>query len=52
MILGADWQWEEQDGGRGNIGVVYKVKYNAVVYVRWLQIFSQGIRISTYIVLS
>ncbi|XP_048737688.2 uncharacterized protein LOC125652501 isoform X2 [Ostrea edulis] len=32
---GADWQWEEQDGGRGNIGVVYKVKYNAVVYVRW-----------------
>ncbi|XP_061171956.1 uncharacterized protein LOC133181481 [Saccostrea echinata] len=32
---GPDWQWEDQDGGKGNIGVVYKTKRNAVVYVRW-----------------
>ncbi|XP_062603521.1 uncharacterized protein LOC134265301 isoform X2 [Saccostrea cucullata] len=32
---GDDWNWGDQDGGKGNIGVVYKVKRNAIVYVRW-----------------
>ncbi|XP_062603219.1 uncharacterized protein LOC134264974 isoform X3 [Saccostrea cucullata] len=32
---GEDWSWENQDGGKGTIGVVYKVKHNVIVYVRW-----------------
>ncbi|XP_061172546.1 uncharacterized protein LOC133181907 [Saccostrea echinata] len=32
---GPDWRWGDQDGGIGNLGVVYKVKRNAIVYVRW-----------------
>ncbi|XP_062603204.1 uncharacterized protein LOC134264974 isoform X1 [Saccostrea cucullata] len=32
---GPNWQWEDQDGGKGSIGVVYKMKRNAVVHVRW-----------------
>ncbi|XP_062596394.1 E3 ubiquitin-protein ligase Ufd4-like [Saccostrea cucullata] len=31
---GPDWKWEDQDGGEGNIGAVYRVKEDTV-YVRW-----------------
>ncbi|XP_022330329.2 uncharacterized protein LOC111128778 isoform X2 [Crassostrea virginica] len=32
---GPDWKWEEQDGGVGSIGTVYKAMDDATVYVRW-----------------
>ncbi|XP_062619573.1 uncharacterized protein LOC134281126 isoform X2 [Saccostrea cucullata] len=32
---GPDWKWGDQDGGEGNIGTVYRVKQEAVVYVKW-----------------
>ena len=30
---GPDWKWEEQDGGVGSIGTVYKAMDDATVYV-------------------
>lgn len=32
---GSDWKWEDQDGGIGSIGTVYRLKNDATVYVRW-----------------
>lgn len=32
---GPDWKWEDQDGGIGSIGAVYRIKDDATVYVRW-----------------
>eukprot|EP00105_Crassostrea_gigas_P023541 XP_011443408.1 PREDICTED: uncharacterized protein LOC105339527 isoform X1 [Crassostrea gigas] len=32
---GPDWKWEDQDGGIGSIGSVYRIKDDATVYVRW-----------------
>nr|XP_034323302.1 uncharacterized protein LOC105337133 isoform X3 [Crassostrea gigas] len=32
---GPDWKWEDQDGGVGSIGTIYRVKDDATVYVRW-----------------
>lgn len=29
---GPDWKWEDQDGGEGSIGTVYRVKDDATVY--------------------
>jgi hypothetical protein len=31
--IGPDWEWENQDGGEGNIGSVYRVTNNATVNV-------------------
>lgn len=33
LSLGPDWEWEDQDGGEGNIGSVFRVLNNATVYV-------------------
>ncbi|XP_022295401.2 uncharacterized protein LOC111105409 isoform X2 [Crassostrea virginica] len=35
VIRGPDWEWGDQDGGEGSIGVVYRVNDVAVVHVRW-----------------
>ncbi|XP_048737053.2 uncharacterized protein LOC125652125 isoform X2 [Ostrea edulis] len=35
VVRGPDWEWEDQDGGEGNIGSVFRVLNNATVYVRW-----------------
>ncbi|XP_065843372.1 uncharacterized protein [Oscarella lobularis] len=36
VIRGPDWQWANQDGGPGNIGVVYRIEDSGVsVRVRW-----------------
>lgn len=32
---GPDWKWFDQDGGKDNIGTVYRVKGSNIVYVRW-----------------
>ncbi|KAK3096845.1 hypothetical protein FSP39_003900 [Pinctada imbricata] len=32
---GADWRFDDQDGGDGNVGVVIRVDKNATVVVRW-----------------
>nr|XP_034323315.1 uncharacterized protein LOC105331856 [Crassostrea gigas] len=32
---GPDWKWDDQDGGVGSIGTVYRVKDDATVYIRW-----------------
>lgn len=33
VLLGSDWKWEDQDGGIGSIGTVYRLKNDATVYV-------------------
>lgn len=32
---GPDWKWLDQDGGKNNIGSVYRVNKNNTVHVRW-----------------
>lgn len=32
-FIGPDWRWENQDGGVGCIGTVYRLKNDATVYV-------------------
>nr|XP_019922789.2 uncharacterized protein LOC105328252 [Crassostrea gigas] len=32
---GPDWKWDNQDGGEGNIGRVYRLKKPTEIYVRW-----------------
>ncbi|XP_052699916.1 uncharacterized protein LOC128177295 [Crassostrea angulata] len=32
---GPDWKWNNQDGGAGNIGTVYRLKTETEIYVRW-----------------
>ncbi|XP_061168999.1 uncharacterized protein LOC133178274 [Saccostrea echinata] len=32
---GPDWQWGDQNGEEDSIGIVYRVKLNGIVYVRW-----------------
>ncbi|OWF46887.1 HERC2-like protein 3 [Mizuhopecten yessoensis] len=32
---GPDWEWENQDGGEDQIGVVFKIEDNGVIHVRW-----------------
>ncbi|XP_052699569.1 uncharacterized protein LOC128177080 isoform X1 [Crassostrea angulata] len=32
---GPDWKWFDQDGGKDNIGTVYRVKGDNIVFVRW-----------------
>uniref|UniRef100_K1Q5M5 E3 ubiquitin-protein ligase MIB2 n=1 Tax=Magallana gigas TaxID=29159 RepID=K1Q5M5_MAGGI len=32
---GPHWKWDDQDGGVGSIGTIYRVKDDATVYVRW-----------------
>ncbi|XP_062614449.1 uncharacterized protein LOC134276185 [Saccostrea cucullata] len=32
---GPDWEWDNQDGGEGNIGSVIRVRSNATVNVKW-----------------
>jgi hypothetical protein len=34
FVKGPDWQWKDQDGGPGSVGVVYSVKADATIYVR------------------
>ena len=37
VIRGPDWQWDNQDGGVGNTGIVYDVdEAERCVYVRWM----------------
>lgn len=33
MFLGTDWEWDDQDGGAGNIGSVISVQGTGFVYV-------------------
>ena len=33
ISTGPDWEWGDQDGGEGSIGVVYRVNDVAVVHV-------------------
>ncbi|XP_070574611.1 uncharacterized protein [Ptychodera flava] len=37
VVRGEDWRWGDQDGGRGNVGAVYKVEPDEEfnVHVRW-----------------
>ncbi|XP_062620442.1 uncharacterized protein LOC134282018 isoform X2 [Saccostrea cucullata] len=35
VTRGPDWKWGDQDGGEGNVGTVYRVEMDAVVYVKW-----------------
>lgn len=35
VTRGADWEWGDQDGGEGSIGVIYRVNDSAIVHVRW-----------------
>lgn len=35
MQRGAGWSWDNQDGGRGNTGLVEEVKQDRSVWVRW-----------------
>jgi len=42
VVRGADWKWDEQDGGEGRVGTVVKpgmqncdVVLNDTVFVRW-----------------
>lgn len=36
MFLGTDWEWDDQDGGAGNIGSVISVQSTGIVFVRLL----------------
>lgn len=35
VVRGADWKWDDQDGGSGKVGEVIAVKGNGWVTVRW-----------------
>ncbi|XP_065943564.1 uncharacterized protein [Magallana gigas] len=35
VTRGTDWEWDDQDGGAGNIGSVISVQGTGFVYVRW-----------------
>lgn len=35
VTRGVDWEWGDQDGGQGSVGVVYRVNDSAIVHVRW-----------------
>lgn len=35
VTRGPDWEWDDQDGGEGSIGVIYRVNDSAIVHVRW-----------------
>ena len=35
VVRGADWKWDDQDGGSGKVGEVIAVKGNSWVTVRW-----------------
>ncbi|XP_060066674.1 uncharacterized protein LOC132546961 [Ylistrum balloti] len=32
---GPDWEWDNQDGGEDQVGVVFKIEDNGVIHVRW-----------------
>lgn len=36
LFTGVDWEWGDQDGGQGSVGVVYRVNDSAIVHVREL----------------
>lgn len=36
-VIGPDWKWNNQDGGAGNIGTVYRLKTETEIYV-WILI--------------
>ncbi|XP_013388646.1 uncharacterized protein LOC106157515 [Lingula anatina] len=35
VVRGPDWKWQDQDGGKGNVGVVFRVQENGLVNVMW-----------------
>ncbi|XP_033749308.1 uncharacterized protein LOC117333997 [Pecten maximus] len=32
---GPDWEWDNQDGGEDQVGIVFKIEDNGVIHVRW-----------------
>ncbi|XP_069136817.1 E3 ubiquitin-protein ligase mib1-like [Argopecten irradians] len=32
---GPDWEWDNQDGGEDQVGIVFKIEDSGVIHVRW-----------------